>query len=450
MSYVFRENGAKSKGFVERDEKALSPSYTRSYGFVMDRGEGSQVWDIDGNRYIDFAAGIAVLSTGHRHPKILEAIKHQTEKYIHIGATDFFCPSQLELAEKLQKISPINGADNPEDVMIYFANSGAEAIEGSIKLARYQSPKRHHVIGFYGGFHGRTMGALSVTASKAIQRAGYPHIPSGVDHVPYPTKSGCEAGDPWCDAVGFIENYIIKRKVPADEIAAILVEPIQGEGGYYLPTDDLLASLRSLCDKHGILLIADEIQSGAGRSGKWLAIEHWDVKPDIVAMAKGLGSGFPIGATIASRETMGKWIPGAHASTFGGNPLACAVASATIDVLTEDGMLDHVRELGEYTLERMGAFMKNHPSVARVDGKGLMIGVEFKNAEGKAIADFRNKVVDECFMNGLISLAAGTSTLRIAPPLVITKEELSEGLDILEHSISKMEEEYWDQINTSV
>lgn len=448
MGYVFRSNEEKSKAFVERDEKALSPSYTRSYGFVMSHGEGSVVWDIDGNRYIDFAAGIAVLSTGHRHPKILEAIKKQTEKYIHIGATDFFCPSQLELAEKLQQITQINGVDNPEDIMTYFGNSGTEAVEAALKLARYQPGNRRHIIAFYGAFHGRTMGSLSVTASKAVQRAEYPFIPGGVEHVPYPTKSDCnDNADGWCDAAGFIEQFVIKRKVPGDEIAAIIVEPIQGEGGYHLPADGFLASLRELCDKYGILLISDEIQAGAGRSGKWLAMEHWGVKPDIVCMAKGLGSGFPIGATIASRKVMGEWIPGAHASTFGGNPLACAVASATIDVIMEDGILEHTAKMGEYVLERMGKFKQNHPSIKRVGGKGLMIGIEFANASGKAIGDFRNKVVDECFLNGLVSLAAGTSVLRIAPPLVITKEELSEGLDILETAIGKLEEEHWEHIN---
>jgi 4-aminobutyrate aminotransferase len=453
QGFVFRENNTKSKELILRDNKSLSPSYTRSYGFVMSHGQGAEVWDVDGNHYIDFAAGIAVLSTGHRHPKIIEAIHRQTEKYIHIGATDFFCPSQVELAERLQKIVPIKGAAQDKDSMIYFGNSGTEAVEAALKLARYQDPNRSHIIAFYGGFHGRTMGSLSVTASKAIQRADYPFIPGGVEHVPYPAKSACSGGDGcgacWCDSVRFIEEFVIKKKVPGDEIAAVIVEPIQGEGGYYLPRDEFLMELRALCDKYGILMIADEIQSGMGRTGKWYAIEHWGVRPDIVVSAKGLGSGFPIGATIAHKDIIGKWVPGAHASTFGGNPLACAVASATIDVIEGEGLLDHAAALGEYTLERMGAFKANHPSLKRVEGLGLMIGVEFTDANGQPIPAYRDEIVDRCFLNGMLTLACGTSALRIAPPLVISREQLAQGLDILEYVIAEVEEEQWENTGNS-
>lgn len=451
--FVFREPSTRSRAYALRDEKVLSPSYTRSYGFVMSKGQGSEVWDVDGNQYIDFAAGIAVLSTGHRHPKILEAIQRQTERYIHIGATDFFCPEQLNLAEKLQKIIPIHGIDSTEDIMVYFGNSGTESVEAALKLARYQQPNRHHVIAFYGAFHGRTMGSLSVTASKAIQRAEYPFIPGGVEHVPYPAKNACsgEGGcsSCWCDSVKFIEDFVIRKKVPGDEIAAIIVEPIQGEGGYVLPRDDFFPRVRALCDKYGILLIVDEIQSGVGRTGKWCAVEHWDVKPDIVCLAKGLGSGFPIGATVTRREIMGQWVPGAHASTFGGNPLACAVAAATIDVIEGEGLLEHAHELGEYVLERMTAFKAQHPSIKRVEGKGLMIGVEFADAAGELYPKFRDQVVDQCFLNGLLSLGCGTSAVRIAPPLVITKEQIASGLDILERSIAQVEEEFWEQSGNS-
>ncbi len=446
--FVFRENHTRSKNYIERDQKSVSPSYTRSYGFVMSHGEGSKVWDVDGNEYIDLAAGIAVLSTGHRHPKIVEAIKTQADKYIHIGATDFFSPEQVELAEKLQQVTAINKAEKPEDIMVYFGNSGTEAVEAALKLARYQDPNRRYVIGFYGAFHGRTAGALSVTASKAIQRAGYDFIPGGVEHVPYPAKSQCNGGDAcsqcWCDAVGFIENFVMKKKFPPDEIAAVIVEPIQGEGGYLLPHDDFLPRLREMCDRYGILLIADEIQSGAGRTGKWLAMEHWGVRPDIVCMAKGLGSGFPIGAIVAHSDIMGKWIPGAHASTFGGNPMACAVGSATIDVLVHEGGMQNAAEVGDYTLERMTKFMRDHPSIKRVEGKGLMIGVEFVQPDGEPAYDFRNQVVDECFMNGLLTLGAGTSVLRIAPPLTISKEEMEQALDIIEHVVAKLEESVWE------
>lgn len=448
--FVFRDGAVNARAVVERDIRSLSPSYTRSYGFVMSHGKGAEVWDVDGNRYVDFAAGIAVLSTGHSHPRIVEAIKQQAEKYLHIGATDFFCPEQVRLAERLQEIVPIK-ADEPSDIMTYFGNSGTEAVEAALKLARYQPGNRHHVIAFYGAFHGRSMGSLSVTASKSKQREGYPHIPGGVTHVPYPARSACNGvgatcSQCWCDAVGFIENFVIKHKVPADEIAAIIVEPIQGEGGYLLPHDDFLPGLRALCDKHGILLIADEIQSGVARTGKWYAIEHWDVKPDIVISAKGLGSGFPIGATIASRDVMSRWVPGAHASTFGGNPVACAVANATIDVVEQEGILEHVTALGDYTIERLQAFAKHHPSIARVEGKGLMIGVEFKDASGRAIGRFRDEIADRAFLKGLLSLGAGTSTMRIAPPLVITKGQMEEGLDILEHAIAEVEEAMWDSL----
>lgn len=448
--FTFREPSEKSREFVTRDGRTLSPSYTRSYGFVMAKGEGAEVWDVDGNHYTDLAAGIAVLSTGHRHPKIIEAIKQQTEKYLHIGATDFFCPEQLRLAERLQNIIKINGADSPEDVMTYFGNSGTEAIEAALKLARYQPGNRRHIIAFYGSFHGRTMGALSVTASKAVQRAEYPFIPGGVEHVPYPGRHQCNGGSAcsscWCDSAQFIEDFIIKRKVPGDEIAAIIVEPIQGEGGYIVPRDEFLPSLRELCDKYGILLIADEIQSGIGRTGKWLAIEHWDVKPDIVAMAKGLGSGLPIGAIVTNREVMGKWIPGAHASTFGGNPLSCAVAGATLDIIEGEGLLEHAAKLGDYTIERLSKFMQDHPSVVRVDGKGLMIGVEFVDKNSKPAGKFRDYVVDQAFLNGLLMLGCGTSTLRIAPPLVISEQQMHDSLDILERVIAQAEEELWESM----
>lgn len=444
--FVVRDQSSKSQKMMLRDKQTLSPSYTRSYGFVIDRGKGAEVWDVDGNQYLDFAAGIAVLSTGHCHPKIVEAIKQQAERYLHIGATDFFCPQQVELAERLQRIVPIHNAE-PDDKMTYFANSGAESVESALKLARYQSPERSHVIAFYGAFHGRTMGALSVTASKYVQRAGYPFIPGGVEHIPYPAKSQCDGdSSALCDAVQFIEEYVIKKKIPASEIAAIIVEPIQGEGGYLLPVDDFFTKLRELCDKHGILLIADEIQSGVGRTGKWYAIEHWGVKPDIVCTAKGLGSGFPIGAIVTSRDVMDKWIPGAHASTFGGNPMACAVASATIDIIESEGLLECVEKLGEYTLDRLSTFRANHPSIKRVEGKGLMIGVELAGPDGNPIPAFRNEIADRCFLNGLLTLACGESTLRIAPPLVISRQQMDDGLDTLEHVIASLEEEQWDTL----
>ena len=341
--YVYRKSSENARQLIERDIQTISPSYTRTYGFAVSHGKGAEVWDVDDNRYIDFASGIAVLSTGFSHPRIVKAIQEQAERYIHIGGTDFFAPRPVELAEKLQEIIPIHNADSPSDKRIYYGNSGTEAVEAALKLARYQG--RSHVIAFYGGFHGRTMGSLSLTASKNIQRARYPYIPGGVTHIPYPAKDTCDENGAWCDAKGYIEKFVFQQ-VPPDEVAAIIVEPIQGEGGYRLPVDNFLPDLRQLCDEHGILLIADEIQSGVGRTGKWCAIEHWNVAPDIVCLAKGLGSGVPIGATVAHVDVMGHWLSGAHASTFGGNPLACVAACETIAIIEDEGLLDHVTTLG--------------------------------------------------------------------------------------------------------
>ena len=446
--FVFREPSINSKNVVERDAKTISPSYTRSYGFTVSHGDGAEVWDVDGSRYIDFASGIAVLSTGFSHPRIVKVIQEQVAKYIHIGGTDFFSPEPVRLAEKLQEIISIHGA-TPSEKLVYYGNSGTEAIEAAIKLARY-AKNRSHIIAFYGGFHGRTMGALSLTASKYTQRERYPYIPGGVTHVPFPARNqcqDCDEGDTccsqcWCDAVGFIETFVFK-KVPPQDIAAVIVEPIQGEGGYLVPRDDFLPRLRELCDKHSILLIADEIQSGVGRTGKWLAIDHWDVEPDIVCLAKGLGSGMPIGAVVAHEAVMGKWVPGAQASTFGGNPVACVASLETLKVI-EDGLLKNVIELGDYTYHRLTQFMENHPSLSRVDGKGFMIGMDFVNASGEPIPEFRDEIVNRCYLNGLLTLACGTSGVRFAPPLVMNRELLEEGLDILEHCIADVEEDLWE------
>lgn len=448
LGFVFREPSTRSRSLVARDHETLSPSYTRSYGFVMSHGKGSTVWDVDGNQYLDFAAGIAVLATGHAHPRVVEAVTQQIQKYGHIGATDFFCPQQIALAERLQQITPIHNAANPSDKLVYFGNSGTEAIEAALKLARYQG--RQYVIGFYGSFHGRSMGSLSVTASKYVQRAHYTHIPGGVEHVPYPGKHFTERAKQdsydWGDAVQYIEDVVLKRKLPAYEVAAVLVEPIQGEGGYLTPRDDFFPKLRAMCDRHWILLIVDEIQSGIGRTGKWWGVEHYGVEPDIVCTAKGLGGGLPIGGIIAHRDVMGKWVPGAHASTFGGNPVACAAALATLDVIEEEGLLDHAASLGAYALERLSAFKSAHPSIQRVDGRGLMLGIEFTGPNSEPLAKFRDEIVDLCFANGLITLAAGTSTLRIAPPLVIRRDEFELGLDIIERAISEIEEAHWDSL----
>lgn len=450
--FVFRNPSEKSQDLVERDAKTLSPSYTRSYGFAVSHGRGSEVWDEDQNRYVDFASGIAVLSTGYSHPRVVAAIKEQAEKYIHIGGTDFFCSQPVVLAEKLQQIIPIHGAAEASDKLIYFGNSGTESVEAAIKLARYHS-KRSHIIAFYGGFHGRTMGALSVTASKSTQRAGYPHIPDGVTHVPYPARTACDGCENsqsccaqcWCDSVGFIEKFVFK-KVPPSEIAAVIVEPIQGEGGYLMPRDDFFPRLRAMCDKYGILLIADEIQSGIGRTGRWTAIEHWDVAADIVCLAKGIASGVPLGAIVAHKDVMGSWVPGAHASTFGGNPLACAAANATLEVIEQENLMANASALGEYTLNRLKQFRKDHPSIGRVDGVGFMIGIDFVRPDGMPIPAFRDEVVNKSYVGGLLTLGCGASGVRFAPALVLSRELLDEGLDILERAIAQTEEELWDAV----
>jgi len=447
--FVYREPSEHSRALASRDEKVLSPSYTRSYGFAISHGKGAEIWDVDGNRYVDFASGIAVLSTGFSHPKVVDAIKTQAEKYLHIGGTDFFCEKPVDLAERLQTLVPIHNAQ-PQDKMVYFSNSGTESIEAALKLARYREG-RSHIVAFYGSFHGRTMGALSVTASKSIQRAGYAHIPDGVTHVPYPARTACGdcenanscCSQCWCDAVGFIEKFVLKKVAPR-EIAAVIVEPIQGEGGYLVPRDDFFPRLREFCDKHGILLIADEIQSGVGRTGKFCALEHWGVAADIVCLAKGLGSGLPIGAVIAHKDVMGLWVPGAHASTFGGNPLACAAALATLDIIQEENLMENARTLGDYTASRLRTFMANHPSMTRVDGFGFMLGMDFADAQGQPFPKFRDAIVDRCYLDGLITLGCGASGIRFAPALVLNRELLEEGLTILEHAIAAIEEEMFN------
>lgn len=450
--FVFRGEGVLARQWVERDINSLSPSYTRSYGFTISHGKGAEVWDVDGNRYIDFAAGIAVLSTGYSHPKVINSIKQQAEKYLHIGGTDFFCPQPVILAEKLQEIIPIHGAVNPNDKRVYFANSGTESVEAAIKLARFRQG-RSHIIAFYGGFHGRTMGSLSVTASKATQRGGYPYIPGGVTHVPYPARNICDTCDEgasccnqcWCDAVGFVEKFVFK-KVPPTEVAAVIVEAVQGEGGYLVPRNDFFPRLREMCDKYGILLILDEVQSGIGRTGKWTAVEHWDVAPDITCLAKGIASGMPLGAIVTHKDVMDVWYPGVHASTFGGNPVSCAAAIATLEVIIEEDLLDHVMSIGEITLKRLKGFSSVHPSVTRVDGLGCMIGIDFYAPGGTPLPKFRDEIVDRCYLNGLLTLGCGSSGMRFSPPLVLSHELLNEGMDILEHAIASVEEDMWAEI----
>ncbi len=432
--------GPKARSYLERDREVISPSYTRVYPFVMDHGKGSEVWDVDGNRYIDFAAGIAVTSTGHSHPKVVKAIKEQADRFLHMSGTDFYYPQQIELAEKLAKIAPMSGAKG-----IFFTNSGAESVEAALKLALHQTG-RPHFIAFYGAFHGRTMGALSFTASKPIQRTGFSPFTSEVTHVPYSNPNRCphhrEESEckKNCICVDYIEETVLSKKVSPNQVAAIIVEPIQGEGGYIFPEDSFLPRLRELCDKHGILLIADEIQTGMGRTGKWFAVEHWGVEPDIVCVAKGLASGMPLGAIIARSEIM-KWGPGTHASTFGGNPLSCAAALATIELI-EDELMQNAAQMGEVFIDELKKIQNRHPSIVRVEGKGLMVVAELAKdpVSKEPDPELQDEVVQRAFKKGLLILGCGTSAVRFVPPLSISKELVEEGLAIFEDALSEAEE----------
>jgi 4-aminobutyrate aminotransferase len=430
--------GPKARALVERDQRVVSPSYPRAYPFVIDHGRGSEVWDVDGNRYIDLAAGIAVCTTGHSHPKVVEAIQKQAEQFIHISS-DFYNPKWIELSERLSKLAPFE-----EPAKVFLANSGTEAVEAAIKLARHHTG-RQRFIGFYGAFHGRTMGSLAFTASKPVYRSGFLPLMNGVSHVPYPNtyrpvlrQDGLDYGE---TVVRFIEDVVLRYSVPPEDCAGILVEPIQGEGGYIVPPDSFFPALRRLCDKHGILLIVDEVQAGIGRTGKMWAIEHWGVEPDIVTSAKGLASGVPIGAMIARASVM-DWPSGAHGNTFGGNPLACTAALATLD-LVEDELMDNATEQGEYILDALAEIQARHPSIGEVRGKGLMIGVEFvQDRDTKVPAhDLREHIVEKAFRSGLIMLGCGDSTIRIAPPLIIDRPLVDEALKLFEGAITEAEAE---------
>ena len=426
--------GPKAQALIARDRAVVSSSYPRGYPFVMDHGKGVEVWDPDGNRYIDMMAGIAVLSTGHSHPRVVKAVQSAAENFLHISS-DFYHEGWVSLSERLDEIAPF-----AEHAKTFLTNSGTEAVETAIKLARFHT-KRSNFIGFTGAFHGRTMGSVAFTASKPHYHRGFYPLMPGVTHVPFPyayrpvleRKSGEDYGEA---VVRYIEEEVFGHNVPGDEVAAILVEPIQGEGGYVVPPAGFFPALRQLCDKYGILLIADEVQSGMGRTGKWWAIEHFGVEPDIVTSAKGIASGLPLGACIA-RESVMTWPKGAHGNTYGGNPISCAASLATIDLI-EESYLSNAAEVGQYTLDALQEIQMRHPSLGDVRGKGLMIGVEFvkdKNTK-EPNEEIRNMIEDIGFEHGLLLLGCGKSTIRLAPPLCITKKEMDEGLEIFEEAIT--------------
>ncbi len=412
---------------IAHDAQFISPSYTRPYPLVIKRAKGAMIEDVDGNLFLDFNAGVAVCSTGHAHPRVIEAIKKQVDDFLHICSADYYFPNLPKLAEKISQVTP-----GTPDKRVHFGNSGAEAVEGAVKLALYTT-RRQKLIGFFGAFHGRTLGALSLTASKARQRAGFGRQALDVTHIPYAncyrcpynlTPESCgalESKGPHCARV--IEDLLFKTTVPAEDCAAIVVEPIQGEGGYLVPPASFLQTIREIADRHDVLVIADEVQSGFGRTGRFFASEHFDFVPDIMAAAKGIASGLPLGATIARADLM-NWPPGAHASTFGGNPVAIAASLATIELL-EEGLIKNAAAMGAYLLDGLRALMDKHTIIGDVRGKGLMIGIELvKDRTTKEVhPDAMRQAETECFKRGLITLGCGVSTIRLSPPLVISQDQ---------------------------
>jgi 4-aminobutyrate aminotransferase len=432
--------GPNAQRIVALDEKYISPSYTRGYPLVMQRGRGAMIEDVDGNIFLDFNAGVAVCSTGHAHPEVVAAIKQQVDEFIHISSTDYYYPQLPALAEKLSRLAPGNFEKRS-----HFGNSGAEAVEGAVKLAMYAT-RRQKLIGFFGAFHGRTLGALSLTGSKARQRAGFGRQALDVTHIPYANCYRCPYGEtpetcgtmeskgPHCARV--IEEMLFKTTIPPEECAAIVVEPIQGEGGYVVPPASFLHTIREIADRHGVMVVADEVQSGFGRTGKMFASEHFDFVPDIMAMAKGIASGLPLGATVARADVM-KWQPGAHASTFGGNPVAVAASLVTIRLL-EDHLIENAARMGEYLLAGLRELKNKHQIIGDVRGRGLMIGIELvkDRVTKEPAAEARDRAEVECFNRGLIIQGCGTSTIRLSPALVIDREQCDCALKILDEVLT--------------
>jgi len=426
--------GPKARAMIERDTAVVSPSYPRDYPFVMSHGRGVEVWDVDGNRFLDFVAGIAVCSTGHSHPSVVAAVTDAAQNFLHISS-DYWHEHQVRLGERMAELAPMG-----EPAMSFFAQSGTESVEGALKLARYVTG-RSRFIGFLGGFHGRTMGSLAFTASKYTQQKGFFPTMPGVTHIPYPNNfrpllAGADQG---AAVLSYLEDVLFQSNVPPSEVAAILVEPIQGEGGYIVPPDGFLAGLRALCDRHGILLIFDEVQSGIGRTGKMFASQHWGVSPDIMTLAKGLGSGLPIGMVVAKRSIMSQWKRGAHGNTYGGNPLCCAAALATLE-LVSGGLMENAAHMGEHFMQRLRELQTRHEVIGEVRGKGLMIGMELvtDRVSRKAARELCDRVIDRAFHNGLLLLSCGQSTVRFMPPLVVSAAEIDEAAAILDATLTEV------------
>lgn len=437
---VVRPPGPKARALVKKDSEMISPSYTRYYPLVIDSGNNCIVKDVDGNEYIDFNSGLACLNVGHNHPKVVKAIKGQCTKFLHYSNTDFYYQQSINLAEKLFEITP--GAFQ---VRVHFGNSGTESVETALKLSKWHT-RRHQFIAFIGAFHGRTFGSMSLTCSKPIQRRHYFPMLPGVTHVPYPYCYRCpfKFSYPECNyrCIDFIEDQVLKKYVPPEEVAGIFFEPIQGEGGYIIPPPEYFQRLKKLADKYGLLLIADEVQSGMGRTGKWFAIDHWKIEPDIICIAKALASGLPLSATVARTRLM-DWESGSHASTFGGNPLACAAAQVVIEVIKEERLLENAEKQGNYILTWLEDLKNEREIVGDVRGKGLMIGAEFVQDKEtkKPGVDQAKEVMLRCWRRGVATVTCGVSTLRLIPPLTITRELVDTSLEIIEDVIKEVERE---------
>ncbi len=428
--------GPKARKIIREDRALLSPSFTRSYPLVAHRGKGCWLEDPDGNVFLDFTAGIAVTSTGHSHPDVVKAVRKQAGEFLHMSGTDFYYEAQVKLAKKLAELSP-----GKFKKRVFFTNSGTEAVEAAFKLARYKT-KRERMISFFGAFHGRTMGALSLTGSKIRQKENFGSLIPGVTHVGYGYCYRCpyHLSYPSCniDCVDYIEHTLFKKTVPPSEVAAIIVEPVQGEGGYVVPPPGYHQKLRDLTKKYGILLIADEVQSGMGRTGKMFAIENWGIEPDIITFAKGVASGMPLGGMIARADLM-DWEPGSHANTFGGNPVACAAAFETIRLL-ETKLLKNTQIVGDYFKGKLNELSRKFPIIGDVRGLGLMIGVELveDRETRKPAPKLRDRMIEEAFRKGLLLLGCGESSIRFSPPLVVTKQEVDVAVEILEECFEKV------------
>jgi 4-aminobutyrate aminotransferase len=427
--------GPKAKAIVERDHRYTAPAYGRVYPLVVKEGRGMVIEDVDGNLFLDFMAGIAVASTGHSHPRVVQAIEAQARKFLHICGSDYYYEPMVDLAEKLSRLVPGTGPKK-----VFFTNSGTETVEAAFKLARYHT-KRQHVIAFHGGFHGRTLGSLSLTASRSSHRAHFGPLIPGVHHVPYGFCHRCpyQLKHPSCgiECIGVLEKVLFRYEVRPEEVAAIFVEPIQGEGGYVVPPPEYLPMLQELCRKHGILLVLDEIQSGFGRTGKIFACEHWGIEPDILCAAKGIASGMPLGAMIA-RDEVSTWSRGTHGSTFGGNPVACAAALATISLL-EEGLVKNAAVVGGFLKDKLTALRPRHSEISDVRGLGLMIGVEFERSDGSHAPDakLRDRVMQKCFEKGLLLLSCGESTLRFCPPLIVTEGQAATAAQLFDAAVAE-------------